>query len=136
VHVAAIGMKAAGGNEPMRRDTIFRITPMTKPITAAATMILAEECKLCLDEPVNRLLPELAKRKVLKQLDGPLDVRVPARRPISVRDLLTFRMGLGIFMTPPGKHSIQRAAAELEISECGRRIRRRHMGLTSGSAVL
>jgi CubicO group peptidase (beta-lactamase class C family) len=57
----------------MRRDTIFRIASMTKPITAAATMILVEECKLRLDEPVDRLLPELANRKVLKWLDGPLD---------------------------------------------------------------
>ena len=71
VHVDAIGMKAAGGTDPIRRDTIFRITSMTKPITAAATMILVEECKLRLDEPVDRLLPELANRKVLKQLDGP-----------------------------------------------------------------
>jgi CubicO group peptidase (beta-lactamase class C family) len=79
----------------MRRDTIFRITSMTKPITAAAAMILVEECKLRLDEPVDRLLPELAGRKVLKRLDGPLDDTVPAKRPITVRDLLTFRLGLG-----------------------------------------
>ena len=96
VHVDAIGMKAVGGSDPMRRDTIFRIASMTKPITAAATMILVEECKLRLDEPVDRLLPELADRKVLKRLDGPLDDTVPANRPITVRDLLTFRMGFGI----------------------------------------
>ena len=71
-------MKAFGGRDPMRRDTIFRIASMTKPITAAATMILVEECKLRLDEPVDRLLPELANRKVLKRLDGPLDETVPA----------------------------------------------------------
>jgi len=51
VHVDAIGMKAAGGSDPMRRDTIFRIASMTKPVTAAAAMILVEECKLRLDEP-------------------------------------------------------------------------------------
>src|SRR5438876_9404043 len=66
VHVDAIGTKAVGGSDPIRRDTIFRITSMTKPITAAATMILVEECKLRLDEPVDRLLPELAERKALK----------------------------------------------------------------------
>ena len=60
VHVDAIGMKAVGGKDPMRRDTIFRIASLTKPITAAATMIPVEECKLRLDEPVDRLLPELA----------------------------------------------------------------------------
>jgi CubicO group peptidase (beta-lactamase class C family) len=92
VHVDAVGMKAAGGKDPMRRDTIFRIASMTKPITAAATMILVEECKLRLDEPVDRLLPELANRRVLTQLDGPIDDTEPAHRPISVRDLLTFRL--------------------------------------------
>src|SRR5436305_3748070 len=73
VHVDAIGMKAFAGLDPMRRDTIFRISSMTKPITAAATMILVEECKLRLDEPMDRWLPELAERQVLKRLDGPLD---------------------------------------------------------------
>ena len=66
VRVDAIGTKAMGGDEPMRRDTIFRIASMTKPITAAAAMILVEESKLRLDEPVDRLLPELANRRVLR----------------------------------------------------------------------
>src|SRR5215211_1245620 len=83
-HVDAIGTKAVGGSDAMRRDTIFRISSMTKPITAAAVMILVEECKLRLDEPVDRLLPELADRRVLRRLDGPLDDTVPAKRPISV----------------------------------------------------
>ena len=109
VHVEAIGTKALGGSDPMRRDTIFRIASMTKPITAVATMILVEECKLRLDEPVDRLLPELANRKVLKRLDGSLDETEPANRPITVRDLLTFRMGLGIVMAPPGTYPIQKA---------------------------
>ena len=72
-------------------------------------MILVEECKLRLDEPVDRLLPELADRKVLKRLDGPLDDTVPANRPITVRDLLTFRMGFGIVMAPPDTYPIQKA---------------------------
>ena len=63
----------------MRRDTIFRIASLTKPITAAAAMILVEECKLRLDEPVDRLLPELADRKVLRSLESPLDDTVPAQ---------------------------------------------------------
>ncbi|PYM31239.1 MAG: serine hydrolase, partial [Candidatus Rokuibacteriota bacterium] len=79
------------------------------PIAAAATMILVEECTLRLDEPVDRLLPELTARKVLKRLDGPLDDTVPAHRPITVRDLLTFRMGYGIVMAPPDTYPIQRA---------------------------
>jgi CubicO group peptidase (beta-lactamase class C family) len=120
VHVDAIGMKALGGKDAMRRDTIFRIASISKPITAAATMILIEECKLRLDEPVDRLLPELANRKVLKRLDGPLDDTVPANRPITVRDLLTFRMGLGIVMAMPGTYPIQKAATDLGIMGMGR----------------
>jgi CubicO group peptidase (beta-lactamase class C family) len=112
VHVDVIGMKAVGGNDPIRRDTIFRIASLTKPIAAAATMMLVEACKLRLDEPVDRLLPELAGRKVLKRLDGPLDDTVPASRPISVRDLLTFRMGYGIVMAPPDTYPIQTAMSE------------------------
>src|SRR5881397_820341 len=100
VHVDAIGAMAFGSNEPMRRDTIFRITSMTKPILAAATMMLVEDGKVALAEPVDRLLPELADRKVLKRIDGPLDETVPARRPITVDDLLTFRMGHGLIMEP------------------------------------
>src|SRR4051794_25144697 len=87
-HVDALGAQAVGG-APMRRDTIFRITSMTKQITAVATMILVEECRLRLDDPVDRLLPELAERRVLKRLDGPLDDTIPANRPIKVRELLT-----------------------------------------------
>jgi CubicO group peptidase (beta-lactamase class C family) len=111
-HVDAIGMKAMGGSDPVRRDTIFRIASMTKPITAVATMILVEQCKLRLDEPVDRLLPELANRKVLKRLEGPLDDTIPANRPISVRDLLTFRMGIGFLLAPPDTYPIQKAMAE------------------------
>src|SRR5208282_4334201 len=85
-HVDAIGVAAVGGKKAIQRDAIFRIASMTKPVTAAAALILVEECKLRLDDPVDRLLPELANRKVLKRLDGPLDDTVPAYRPISVRD--------------------------------------------------
>src|SRR5947209_10254952 len=115
VHVDVIGTQAIGESPPMRRDTIFRISSMTKPITAAATMILVEECKLRLDEPVDALLPELAGRKVLKRLDGPLDETVPAKRPITVRDLLTFRMGFGQMMAPPDAYMILAAANEQQI---------------------
>ncbi len=115
VHVDAIGTRAIEDPAPMRRDTIFRISSMTKPITAAATMILVEECKLRLDEPVERWLPELAERRVLKRLDGPLDETAPAKRPITVRDLLTFRMGFGQMMAPPDAYPILSAANEQRI---------------------
>ncbi len=113
MHVDAIGTKVVGGSDPMRRNTIFHIASMTKPITAAAAMILVEECKLRLDELVDRLLPELADRKALKRPDSSLDDAVPANRQISVRDLLTFRMGFGIVMAPPGTYPIQTATSEL-----------------------
>ncbi|HXL94450.1 MAG TPA: serine hydrolase domain-containing protein [Streptosporangiaceae bacterium] len=102
---------------PARADTIFRISSMTKPITAAAAMMCVEECKLRLDEPVDRLLPELADRVVLRQLDGPLDDTVPAERPITVRDLLTFVWGFGMVIAPPGSYPIQRAMDELELGQ-------------------
>jgi CubicO group peptidase (beta-lactamase class C family) len=116
-HVDAIGAMAGGSEEPMRRDTIFRISSMTKPITAAAAMILIEACALRLDEPVNRLLPELANRQVLKRPDADLDDTVPAHRPITVRDLLTFTMGLGIVAAAPGTVPIADALAELELGQ-------------------
>lgn len=115
VHVEVIGAKSLGG-DPVCRDTIFRITSMTKPITAVAVMILVEECKLRLDEPVDRLLPELAGRRVLRRLDGPVDDTVPANRPITVRDLLTFRMGFGGVIAPAGTYPIQDAAESLSLA--------------------
>ncbi len=115
VHIDAIGTLAYEDSDPIRRDTIFRISSMTKPITAVATMILVEECKIRLDEPVDRLLPELAGRQVLKHLDGRLDDTVPANRPITVRDLLTFRMGFGQMMAPPDAYPILKVANEKQI---------------------
>jgi CubicO group peptidase (beta-lactamase class C family) len=105
-HVDAIGTHELKGGTPMRRDTIFRIASITKPITGAVTMRLIEEGKLSLDEPIDRLIPELANRRVLKQLNGPLDDTVPAKRPILVSDLLTMRMGMGAIMSPD-PHPIQ-----------------------------
>src|SRR3712207_7383756 len=70
VCVEAIGTKAFGGSDPMRRDTIFRVASVTKPIVAAAAMILVEECALRLDEPVDPWLPELADRRVLRAKIG------------------------------------------------------------------
>src|SRR5215212_10257211 len=108
VHVDAIGTKAFGDSDPVRRDTIFRIASVTKPIVAAAAMILVEECALRLDEPVDSWLPELADRQVLRTLSGPLDDTVPATRPITLRDLLTFRLGIGAVMVFPPRYPIRR----------------------------
>lgn len=84
-NVHALGVKTLGKRGAIEHDTIFRISSMTKPITAAAAMMLIEEGKLRLDEPVDHLLPELAHPKVLNRLDGPLDEVVPAARAITVR---------------------------------------------------
>ncbi len=100
VHVDAIGSHAFDGAVPMRRDTIFRIGSITKPLLATATMMLVEDGTIDLAEPVDRLLPELADRRVLARIDGPLDETVPAHRPITVEDLLTFRLGFGILTEP------------------------------------
>jgi CubicO group peptidase (beta-lactamase class C family) len=93
-HVEAHGTLAFGGT-PVARDSLFRIASMTKPVTGAATMALIEEGLIGLDESVERLLPELADRQVLRELAGPLDDTVPARRAITTRDLLTFTFGFG-----------------------------------------
>lgn len=100
VHVDVIGSYAFDGAEAMRRDTLFRIASMTKPIVATAAMQLVEEGTLDLAEPVDRLLAELSDRRVLARIDGPLDQTVPARRPITLEDLLTYRMGSGLLTEP------------------------------------
>ena len=95
-------LETAGGAEP---DTIFRIASMSKPVAAVAALILVEECALRLDDPVDEFLPELASRRVLTRVDGPLDDTVPAERPITLRDLLTFQLGIGFgqgMFGPPG----------------------------------
>jgi len=116
VYVDAIGTKAVGGSEPMERDTIFRVASVTKPIMAAAAMILVEECMLRLDEPVDPWLPELADRRVLRTIDSPLDDTVPANRPITLRDVLTFRLGIGAVMVFPPRYPIQHAMAEAGVA--------------------
>ena len=98
--VDAIGTTRFGGDVPMTRDTIFRIASLTKPVLAAATMMLVEDDVIDLEEPVHRLLPELAGQRVLARIDGPLDDTVPPRRPVTVEDLLTMRMGHGIITEP------------------------------------
>ncbi|HVW45014.1 MAG TPA: serine hydrolase domain-containing protein [Amycolatopsis sp.] len=111
VHVDVIGAKSYGG-APLRRDSLFRISSMSKPIAAAAALILVEECVLRLDDPVDDLLPELAGRKVLTRLDGPLEDTVDAHRAITLRDLLTFRLGFGQVIDISPDSPILRAANE------------------------
>ena len=95
VHVEAIGTLAIGGR-PVERGSLFRIASTTKPITGAATLALVREGLFELDEPVDRLLPELANRRVMRRMDGPLNDTVPAVGPVTVRGLLTFTFGFGM----------------------------------------
>ncbi len=105
-HMDILGHHAPGGtrtpdNREMRRTTIFRIASMTKPVLAAATMMLVESCRVRLDDPIDEWLPELADRRVLARLDAALDDTVPAQRAITTRDLLTFGAGFGMVLAPP-----------------------------------
>jgi CubicO group peptidase (beta-lactamase class C family) len=87
VHVGAHGAA---------RDAIFRISSMTKPVTAAAAMALLEDGAFALTDPIDRWIPELAGRQVMRDPHGDLHDTVPATQPITVEDLLTFRLGWGM----------------------------------------
>jgi CubicO group peptidase (beta-lactamase class C family) len=95
VEVQAVGSMDVDSTAPMLRDSIFRIASITKPITAAALMMLVEDARIALDEPVERWLPELASPTVVRTPTSPVDDVVPAARPITVGDLLTSRAGYG-----------------------------------------
>jgi CubicO group peptidase (beta-lactamase class C family) len=115
VYIEAIGRMAIGG-APMQRDTIFRIASMTKPVSAVAAMILVEECRLRLDDPVDDFLPELANRKVLRTVESEIDDTVPAKRAITLRDILTFRLGYGMIPIFPDHYPIQKAVTTLGLA--------------------
>jgi len=119
VHVETLGTLSFDSLAPMKRDTIFRIASITKIITAVAAMILVEECKLHLDESIDRWLPELANRRVLRSISSQLDDTVPARRAITVRDLLTYCMGFGSVMAMPNTYPIQKLIREYRIGGDG-----------------
>ncbi len=121
VHVAMAGVLAVGG-APMRRDTLFRISSMTKPMTAAAVLSLVDDGVLELDGPVEEFLPELADRRVLCSPDGPLEQTVAAQRSITVRDLLTFTWGFGMqgaMFATPDPWPITAAAAARQLGTLG-----------------
>lgn len=115
-HAGALGSTAYEAGD-VRRDGIFRILSMSKPVTAAAAMTLVDDEKLELEDPVDRYLPEFSDRMVLKRADGPLGETVPAKRAMTVRDLLVFTMGIGIVFVPPGAFPIQRAMDELRLGQ-------------------
>ena len=120
LHVDTHGTLAFDSTAPMQRDTIFRIASMTKPILAVGALILIEECRMQLDDAVSKWLPELADMRVLRDWQGPLDDTVPAERDITVRDVLTYRIGSGMAF-PDGDESIPilQALEEQELSVLG-----------------
>jgi CubicO group peptidase (beta-lactamase class C family) len=147
-YVTAAGAMAVDG-PPMREDTVFRISSVTKPITAVVILGLIEDGRLSLDEPVDRLLPELAGRRVLRRPDGPLDDTVEAERPVTVRDLLTFTWGFGMqgaMFSGSEPWPVVAAAGERELASFGpgarragragrrRAVRRGHAGPRAGAA--
>ncbi|GGV22825.1 serine hydrolase [Streptomyces longisporoflavus] len=93
--VAAVGSVDVEGTAPMARDSIFRIASLTKPVVAAALMMLVDEGRITLDDPVGRWLPELASPSVVRTPSSPVDDVVPAVRPITVFHLLNSRTGYG-----------------------------------------
>src|SRR5689334_11838385 len=103
IQQACIGWRDVEARLPLERDTIFRIASMTKPITSVAAMMLWEEGRFALEDPITRWAPEFAEMRVLRTPDGPLDDTVPADRPITFEDLLTHRAGItyGAFRTGP-----------------------------------
>lgn len=116
--VVTAGFSSVETATPMRRDSIFRITSMTKPLTAAVALMLIEEGRLELGEDIDRLLPELANRRVLRRADAQLSDTVGARQAITVADLLTYRLGWGITLTRIPT-PLQRRIAELRLPGFG-----------------
>jgi CubicO group peptidase (beta-lactamase class C family) len=117
-HTDAIGAVAIDG-AAMESGTLFRITSMTRPITAVATLLLIQDGRLALDDPVDSLLPELATRRVLRRLDADIDDTIAAERSVTVRDLLTFRGGFGMILAPTNEYPILQAENALELSSVG-----------------
>ena len=100
--VNVMGYRDLEAKDPMKRDTLFRIASMTKPVTSLAAMMLIEEGKLRLEDPITKWLPEFKDMKVLKDPTGPVEDTVPAERDITVDDLFTHRAGLAYGFTSQG----------------------------------
>ena len=119
IHLETLGTLSFDQPAPMKRDTLFRLASITKPITAVAAMILVEECRIRLDDSIEPWLPELANRRVLKSLASPLDETVPAQRSITLRDLLTSCMGFGSVLARPDTYPIQKFIRDYRIGGDG-----------------
>jgi len=102
VQVNAVGHRDVEAGAPMTRDTLFRIASMTKPVTSIAALMLLEEGKLRLEDPITKWLPEFKDMRVLKDATGPIDRTYPTPREITVEDLMTHRAGLAYAFTSVG----------------------------------
>lgn len=91
---SAAGCRDLENRFSMQRDTLFRIASMTKPITSVAALMLVDEGRIQLDDPISRVAPEFLNMRVLRSPDGPLEHTEEAKRPITFEDLLTHRAGL------------------------------------------
>jgi CubicO group peptidase (beta-lactamase class C family) len=114
VQFNAVGQRNVEAGTPMTRDTIFRIASMTKPITSVAALMLLEEGKLKLDDPITKWAPEFADARVLKDAQGPLDQTYPAPRAITIEDLMTHRSGIayGFSSEGPIREAYERALGD------------------------
>ena len=97
--VNTIGLRDIASGAPMTRDTLFRIASMTKPVTSVAALMLLEEGRLRLDDPITKWLPEFSGMQVLKDPAGPIEETYPSARDITVEDLITHRAGLAYAFT-------------------------------------
>ncbi|GJM13479.1 MAG: serine hydrolase [Pseudohongiella sp.] len=93
VHHSAVGLKYREENIPMTTDTIFALASMTKPIVSTALMMLFEEGRFRLDDPISDWIPEYADHMVLEN-DGPIPRRVSESSPVTIRQVLTHTSGL------------------------------------------
>lgn len=109
--IGAVGWRDMEARLPIERDTLFRIASMTKPVTSMAALMLFEEGRFALDDPITRWAPEFSQMRVLSSPNGPLDQTYPAERPITFRDLLTHRSGLtyGAFHEGPLSNAYEEA---------------------------
>ncbi len=100
--VTVVGQRDIAAGLPMTRDTLFRIASMTKPITSVAALMLIEEGRLRLDDPITKWMPEFSNMRVLKDAEGPVEDTYPAPRDITVDDLMTHRGGFAYGFTSIG----------------------------------
>lgn len=114
-HVLAGGSRGIDGPE-MTTDSLFALTSNTKPIAGALALALVERGVLQMADPVDEWLPELAAMQVLVRPDAPLDQTVPARRSITLHDLLTMTPGFGAVAE---EGPLQRAMVELQVAPSG-----------------